>query len=146
MAMSGFHKSLMAATVLLACAALPVFGQGLVQDTLKFNINQPYELRTGNFVLPAGNYVLYQVNSNDPELFALYQGDRAHPPIAWVRTTRMIFAQSRYPEKAKVILEPKNENKTGHPVIEGWMIPGDDGWEIIAVPNHEHPTMLAKAK
>ena len=100
---------------------------------VNYTINVPYALRKANYLLPPGNYILYQINQNDLNLFALYQGDMMHSPIAMVRTTRIIYHAVGYPEETKMLISYNELGPDAHPVLRGWNVPGDDGWEIIGV-------------
>jgi hypothetical protein len=112
-------------------------GQGPLHKQVNYAINVPYALRKADYMLPPGNYVLYQINANDLNLFALYQGDMMHSPIAMVRTTRIDYQATGYPEKTRMLISFDESSADAHPVLRGWNIPGDDGWEIIGVvPTH----------
>lgn len=81
----------LAGVFLIALAAVPVLAQGPLHKRINFSINVPFEMKKANIVLPPGNYVLFQMNSNDPHLFALYRDDLTHSPIAMIRTTRIDY-------------------------------------------------------
>lgn len=95
----------------------------------------------GDYLLPPGQYVLYQINQHAPNLFALYQNDLTHSPVAVIRTTRIEYQGSRYPGKTKMLLDIDEASSDLHPVIQGWNIPGEDGWAIISVVAKEHGVM-----
>ena len=99
-------------------------------DNARHWIGSPFELKKGKTVLPPGNYVLFQVNISDPRLFALYEEDMTHAPIAMIRTTRINYS-ARYPGKTKLLMDTDESWPQKYPVLEGWNIPGDDGWEVI---------------
>lgn len=122
---------MLAAAVLLSAVALPVLGQGPLHKRVDFSIDSPFELKQANAVLPAGNYVLYQLSNNDPALFALYSDDMTNPPIAMIRTTRIDYT-TRWPQHTKLILETDETSPQNYPMLEGWRIPGDDGFEVVA--------------
>ncbi|HEX4950313.1 MAG TPA: hypothetical protein VFZ34_26850 [Blastocatellia bacterium] len=119
-------------TIFLAALALPSFAQPL-QKRIDFSISAPFSLRMGDYVLPSGNYVLRQVLQNDLNLFALYPEDLTNEPIALIRTARIDFQSGSYPDHTKIFIEMDEESSTNHPVIQGWTIPGMDGWEVISV-------------
>ena len=125
------RRFILAAVVLLSAAALPVLGQGPMHKRVDFSIDSPFELKQANVVLPAGNYVLYQLSNNEPALFALYRGDMTHPPIAMIRTTRIDYTL-RWPQHTKLILETDETSPQNYPMLEGFRIPGDDGFEGVA--------------
>lgn len=90
-------------------------------------------MKMGDYLMSPGRYVLYQINQNDLNLFALYRNDMTHSPIAMIRTTRIEYQGSEYPGKTNMILEIDESSSDLNPVIRGWNIPGEDGWEIISV-------------
>ena len=120
--------------------------QGPVQKQVDFDINAPYALRMGNFMLPAGQYVLYQADANNPTLFFLFQGtDMMHSPIAVINTVRIGYPTADYPEHTKMLLRIDESSANSHPVLRGWNIAGEDGWEIVAVvPKHGSPLTRAE--
>lgn len=124
-------KFVLAAIVLIGVTVAPVRAQGPLQKRVNFTINVPFELMKARVVLPPGNYVLYQISTNDPQLFALYQEDMTHPPIAMIRTTRIDYSTGRYPSKTRILMDTDESWPQRYPVLEGWNIPGEDGWEVI---------------
>lgn len=124
-------RFVLVAILLIGVAVAPVLAQGPLQKRVNFTINVPFELMKAHVVLPAGNYVLYQISTNDPQLFALYQEDMTHPPIAMVRTTRIDYSTGRYPSKTRILMDTDESWPQKYPVLEGWNIPGEDGWEVI---------------
>jgi hypothetical protein len=126
--------------LILATTVSSVSAQGPLLKEVYFTINSPFEMGNSNVVLPAGTYILHQVSGNDLNLFALYKDNRMHSPLAMVRTARIDYQGTRYPGKTRMLMNMDEEaTPTGAiPVINGWNIPGDDGWEIITmVANHE---------
>lgn len=119
------------AVLMIGAVAGPVLAQGPLHKRVNFTINVPFELKKGKTVLPPGNYVLFQININDPQLFALYEEDMTHAPIAMIRTTRIGYSGGRYPGKTKLLMDTDESWPQKYPVLEGWNIPGDDGWEVI---------------
>jgi hypothetical protein len=120
--------------MLLTALTAVGLAQGPLQKQVNYDINVPYALRMGKYVLPPGKYVLYQINANNPNLFALYRGDRMRPPIAMIHTVRIDYASRGYPEKTKIFLDIDEErDRRSLPEVQGWTIPGMDGWEIISV-------------
>jgi hypothetical protein len=122
--------------------------QGISHKELYFTVSVPYRLRMGNYLLPAGYYTLKQVSANDLNLFFLYQGDKRHSPIAAVRTVRVDNTVRGYSDDTDMTWKIDEESGTRVvPVISGWEIPGEDGWEIISVvPRGDGRRMLAKAR
>ena len=120
-------------TTILLLTAMSVYGQGPLKQRIDFSINTPFALRMGDYMLPPGNYVLHRVLDNDPNLFSLHPGNLTHEPIAMIRTARIDYAAGRYPEHTKLFVEMDETSPDNHPVLEGWTIPGMDGWEVISV-------------
>jgi hypothetical protein len=140
------RNSLLAIPALIAALITVSFAQGPLNKLINYDINASHALRMGEYVLPPGKYILYQINSNDPNLFALYRNDRMRPPIAMIRTARIDFAARGYPEETKIFLNI-DEERNGYnslPELQGWTIPGMDGWEIISVVESKKG-MLARA-
>jgi hypothetical protein len=132
------------ATVFMVVAAsvMSVSAQGPLHKQVFFTISHPFEMRSSNVVLPAGKYILYQVSKEDLNLFALYKENLMHSPLAMVRTTRIDYSIRRNPNDVMMLVSTDEEANQVLPVINGWAIPGMDGWEIIAmVPNHERISM-----
>jgi hypothetical protein len=135
MKMKGLKNSLLASLLVLTAAISTASAQGPLQKRVNYSISAPHALRMGDYILPAGDYILFQIIQNDGNLFALYQDSMMHSPIAMIRTTRVYYPSDRYPEKTKIVLEIDEEsnNRAGTPVLKGWTIPGLDGYEIISV-------------
>jgi len=131
--MKSFRKSWLAAILMVAATAAMAFAQGPLQKRINYTINVDYAVKMGNYLLPPGQYVLYEITANDPNLFALYREDMTHSPIAMIRTMRIDYSGSRYPGKTKIMLDIDESSSDLHPVIQGWNIPGEDGWQIISV-------------
>lgn len=134
--------TMMAMLVMMGLSA-SVWAQGPLQKRINFSINVPYALRMGDYMLPAGDYVLHQVIQNDTNLFALHPRDLTEEPIAMIRTVRIDFQSGDYPDDTKILLRMDNEGSADSvPVIEGWTIPGMDGWEIIGVVEKKKGTLV----
>jgi hypothetical protein len=125
--------ALAAIFMILAATVTSISAQGPLTKEVYFTINSSFEMGNSNVVLPAGNYILHQVNTNDLNLFALYKESRMHSPIAMVKTTRINYQVTEYPDKTSMLVNLDEENTAAVPVINGWNIAGDDGWEIIAM-------------
>jgi hypothetical protein len=119
-------------TVLFTVLAIPGIAQS-PDKRVNFSINAPFALRMGDYVLPPGNYVMRQVLQNDLNLFALYPENLTNEPVAMIRTTRIDYQGSNYPEDTKIFIEMDEQSPNYYPVIQGWTIPGMDGWEVISV-------------
>jgi hypothetical protein len=119
------------AAVVLSAAA---YAQGPLQQKIHYTINVAHELKLGEYMLPAGRYELYQVNTTDLNLFGLYPENTSHSPLALIRTTRRDFnTTNEPPEHTTIRLEFDESSDAATPVLRGWTVPGEDGWEIIAV-------------
>ena len=134
--------------VVMASLAVPGLAQGPLQKRVEFTINVPYRLRMQNYMLPAGNYTLFQISQRDPSLFALYEGDdMMHSPIAMIQTVRVEYSNMRYPNRTAMHWHLDEIQSTGDPVVTGWDIPGSDGWEIVAVvPSHKGRNLLTRVR
>ena len=128
-------KSAMAVMVLVTAMAFTALAQGPMQKRIDYAINVSHAVKMGDYVLPAGNYVLRQVMQNDLNLFALHPEDLTNEPIAMIRTTRVDFQSSGYPNNTKIVLtiDEERQGRDNLPVLKGWTIPGMDGWEVIGV-------------
>ena len=131
--MNTIRKSALLAVMVFTAIASVAFAQGSMHKRINYTINVSHALRMGDYMLPPGKYVLYQVSENDVNLFALYQDEMTHSPIAMIRTTRIEYHSGQYPGKTKLMLDINETSGDAHPVLQGWNIPGEDGWEIISV-------------
>jgi hypothetical protein len=131
--MNTMRKSALAAILLLTAVASAAFAQGPLHKRINYEINVSHALRMGDYMLPPGRYVLYQVSQNDLNLFALYQDEMTHSPIAMIRTTRIEYHGNEYPGRTSMMLDIDESSADAHPMLRGWNIPGEDGWEIISV-------------
>ncbi len=118
--------------IMVAATVISVSAQGPLHKQVIFTINAPFELHKSGAILPAGKYVLYQVSQNDLNLFALYKENLSHSPLAMVRTARIEYQANDYPDETQMLLRTDEMANENVPVINGWTIPGMDGWEIIA--------------
>jgi hypothetical protein len=131
--MNALKRAAMAMMILLMTAPLlSVSAQGPIIKRVDFMVSGPFQVKNSNVVLPAGKYILLQVFQQHPDVFYLYQNDLMHEPIATVQTTRIDYSPTRYPRKTKMLVDMNEETITEMPVIEGWNIPGYDGWEITS--------------
>ena len=143
--------------ILMLVAALFIAGtvmtstglaQGPIQKQVRFSISVPYRLRMGHYMLPPGNYTLYQISANDLNLFLLYPKGLGHTPIAAIRTVRIDHLHNNsYADNTEIrwrIDEDRRGNEA--PVVTGWEIPGEDGWQIISVvPSSHYRHYMARA-
>jgi hypothetical protein len=131
--MARIRTKAVAALFFVVATATLALAQGSVQERVHYAINVPHEVVMGGYVLPAGKYLLHQANATDLNLFALYRGDDTKTPIALIRTTRKDYQNGEYPQGMAIRLEFDETTTVAHPVLRGWSVPGQDGWEIIAV-------------
>jgi hypothetical protein len=129
---SRLRKNALVVVLICAMASL-TFAQGPLHKKVNYSINVRYSLRMGDYILPPGSYVIYQIWQNDLNLFGLYQKDLAREPIAMIRTSRIEYNTGNYPGKTRLLLNTEETNTETYPVLRGWNIPGEDGWEIISV-------------
>lgn len=131
--MKSLRTNALAAFLLGVIAASMAFAQGPVQKRVNYTISVSHSLRMGDYMLPAGKYVLYQFSQNDTNLFALYQDDMTHSPIAMIRTTRIEYGTGEAPNKTGMRIEVDESSMDSRMMLKGWNIAGMDGWEIISV-------------
>ncbi|HSE98594.1 MAG TPA: hypothetical protein VLD57_10050 [Blastocatellia bacterium] len=127
------RKGALAAILMLVAMSVAALAQGPINKRVNYSINVNYALRMGDYMLPPGKYVLYQINQNDTNLFALYQEDMTQSPVAMIRTVRIEYRGNDYPEDTEMLLTIDEDSVDSHPVLRGWNIPGMDGFEIISV-------------
>jgi hypothetical protein len=128
-------KGALAAVLIMTMTAFTVFASGPVQKRVNFTIDVPFLVETGNDLLAPGDYVLYQISQNSPNLFALYQEDMTNEPVAMIHTARVVYQSGEYPEETEIMLGKDDESECHNDYLRptGWMIPGMDGWEVISV-------------
>lgn len=131
--MNRLRRGAIAAVLMLAAMSTLALAQGPLHKRVNYSINVSHALRMGDYILPAGRYVLYQPNQNDVNLFALYHTDLTRSPIAMIRTTRIEYQANDYPDDTRLLINMDESSSDNHPVLRGWTIPGMDGWEIISV-------------
>lgn len=131
--MKSLRRGALAAIFMMVASLSFAFAQGPLQKKVNYTINVSHALRMGDYMLPPGRYVIHQVSANDLNLFALYQHDMTRSPIAMIRTIRIEYDGPNHPEDTQLILDIDETSSYAHPVLRGWNIPGDDGWEIISV-------------
>jgi len=131
----------MAAMLASLLATSFAFAQGPIYKLVRFDINVPYELRMSNYILPEGHYVIRQMSANDINLFALYKDDMTHPPIAIFRTVRIPYnTMADTPRHTELLI--RDDESGGVPVVRGFTIPGDDGYQIVSVVPRKHSILV----
>jgi hypothetical protein len=145
--MNALKRAAMIMMVLLMMAPLlSVSAQGPIIKRVDFMVSGPFQVKNSNVILPAGKYILLQVFQQHPDVFYLYQNDLMHEPIATVQTTRIDYSSTRYPGKTKMLVDMNNEDAmTAMPVIDGWNIPGYDGWEITSTVMDKNRAAIARS-
>jgi hypothetical protein len=121
-------------TVLLTALVATYAGaQGSLRDRVTYEINVPSAMEIGYYELPAGRYVLYQINAVDPNRFALYRNDLRDTPIALLHPARVEVPEKRQGNGVALSIEFDETDSSATPLLRGWVIPGDGGYEIIRV-------------
>lgn len=133
----------LALVFLMSAAFVTAVGQVPQQEKIHFTVSSSFEIKGANLLLPAGNYVLFQIKPNDRYEFALYHGDMTYSPIAIIRAVRVYYSLGRLPGKAKIVMDHDEEMPQKYPVLEGWNVPGDYGWRVIRV-SQTDDAMLTK--
>ena|ERR1041385_328378 len=100
---------------------------------MNYQISVEHELKMGKYMLPAGTYVLYQIDRVDPSQFYLYKGDMEHSPIAIIHAVTEPMNDVRSPGHAEFALDIDESSPNAAPVLKGWTIPGTGRWEIVSV-------------
>lgn len=131
-------KLSLAVVFLVGSAVVPALAHEPVQARINFSTSAPFELKGTNVVLPAGNYVLFQIDPRDRQLFVLYHEDMTHSPVAMMRTVRIYHDLGALPGKTKMIMDTDEASSQNLAILEGWNVPGDYGWEITTVTPSKH--------
>ena len=138
------RKASLIGVLLVAMVGTSVFAQSAVPRIVHYGINVDYKMRVGDYMLPAGNYVLSQVFQSDPNLYYLHPMNLTHAPIAAIRTARISYnGRIHQPGGTQFLIENDEESSAGTiPVLKGWVLGGEDGFEIISVTPSKHSTMV----
>jgi hypothetical protein len=128
----------LAVIFLIGSAVAPAFAQEPTQTKINFTTSSSFELKGSDVVLPAGNYMLYQVDPRDRQLFALYHESMRHSPVAMIRTVRIQHDLGQLPRKTMMLMDIDGRSSENLAVLEGWNVPGDYGYEVIAVTPSRH--------
>src|SRR5262245_48886370 len=131
------RKCSLALVFLLDTALFSANGQVPQQEKIHFDAHKTCQLKGTNILLPPGHYILFQIKPNDRYQSALYQGDMTHSPVAMSQAVRIYYSLGKLPGKAQMLMEPDESSPQNTPVLEGWNVPGDYGWEVMRVtPKH----------
>ena len=128
----------LAVIILIGSAVVPALAEEPMQTRINFSTSAPFELKGTNAVLPAGDYVLFQIDPRDRQLFALYHEDMTHSPVAMIRTVRVYHDLGMLPGKTRMIMDIDEGSPNNLAVLEGWNVSGDYGWEITTVTPSKH--------
>jgi hypothetical protein len=129
---------LISAVLVLTAGISAAFGQIPTPRVIYFNVNVPYTFTKVHYTLPAGKYILRQMTERRRDLFALYQGDMTHPPIAIVTTAPIYHNGNNFNEPTRMYYGDNEETEDAHPIFQGWSMAGDNGFEIVSiVPSRE---------
>lgn len=140
--MTAIKKSAMIAALLIATAAA-VAAQVPTRTQIHFDINVPYEMEMGGYSLPAGHYILWQ-DSQNPNLFRLYQHDLAREPLAVIYTVRGRHWAARQ-GGTRIALDVDESNSDSLPVVRAFKVPFDDPWEVVSV-KVKHNSLMTRVK
>lgn len=108
-------------------------GQGPRPQRVNVTFDTPYELKVGEYVLPAGQYVLCQINDREANLFSLFPNDPTRSPLATLMTVRAYYPATESPDETRLVLRADESSPMNLPVWQGWKMPGLTGWEIVGV-------------
>jgi hypothetical protein len=136
--MTAIRKSAMIVALLIATAAAAV-AQVPTQTKIRFDINVPYEMEIGGYSLPAGHYVMRK-DSQNPNLFFLFQQDLAREPIAVIYTVRGRYWAARQ-SGTRIALDIDESSSDNMPVLRAFKVPFDDPWEVVSVQVKDHSLM-----
>ena len=128
--MRAIRKSAIIATLLIAMTAAAL-AQSPTRTKIHFEINVPYAMSMGGYNLPPGHYVLYQ-DSQNANLFRLYQQDMTREPVAVIYTVRGRYWADR-PDSTRMKLEVDESSSDLRPVVRGFRVSSDDPWEVVSV-------------
>lgn len=130
-----FAKVSLAAVLFMTMTVFTVFASGPTEKRVSFTIGVPFVVETGADILPPGDYVLYQIDRNNLNLFTLHPEDTTNEPVAVIHTTLIAYPTGEYPKETRIMLGKDEENNHRNDVLRltGWTIPGMDGWEVRAV-------------
>ena len=128
--MKAVRKSAMVAALLMAVTAA-TWAQVPTRTQIYFDINVPYEMQMGGYSLPSGHYILWQ-DSQNPNLFRLYQHDLAREPVAVIYTVRGRY-WTVHSKGTRLALDVDESSSEGLPVVRAFKVPFDDPWEVVSV-------------
>ena len=121
--MTAIRKSAMIVALLIATAAA-AFAQVPTQTKIQFDINVPYEMEIGGYVM--------RKDSQNPNIFFLFQQDLAREPIAVIYTVRGRYWAARQ-SGTRIALDIDESSSDNMPVLRAFKVPFDDPWEVVSV-------------
>jgi len=136
--MTAIRKSAMIAALLIAVTATAL-AQVPTRTKVHFDINVPYAMEMGGYSLPPGHYILLQ-DSQNPNIFRLYQHDQAREPVAVVYTVRGRYYTVRQ-GGTRFALEVDETGSDNLPVVRAFGVPYDDPWQVVSVKVKDHSLM-----
>ena len=136
--MTAIRKSAMIVALVIASAAAAA-AQVPTRTQIYFDINVPYEMEMGGYSLPPGHYVMWQ-DSQNPNLFRLYQHDLAREPIAVIYTVRGRY-WTVHSKGTRIALDVDESSSDNLPVVRAFKVPYDDPWEVVSVKVKDHSLM-----
>jgi hypothetical protein len=143
--MQAVQNRILGAFLMVVMAASLTFAQNQMYKRVHVDVDTPTAILMTDYVLPAGNYVLMQVNPNDYNLFALYEEGEQHKPIALVRTTRVDYGEGITAQETSLDYGTAEAGRMTYRELRGWTIPGEDGWEVISV-DVKNSSMMSRVR
>lgn len=128
--MKAIRKSAVIAALLLATATT-IWAQVPTRTQVYFDINVPYAMEMGGYNLPPGHYILWQ-DSQNANLFRLYQHDLAREPLAVIYTVRGRY-WTEHSKGTRLELEVDESSSESLPVVRAFKVPFDDPWEVVSI-------------
>src|ERR1043165_8301215 len=116
-------RSATIAALLIAVAATTLAQVVPTRTQIYFDINVPYAMEMGGYNLPPGHYVLWQ-DSQNPNLFRLYQHDLAREPLAVIYTVRGRYWTARH-GGTRIALGVDESSSDNLPVVRAFKVPFD---------------------
>jgi len=119
------------AMLISAFPSRPVAAQSLEHEEIDFTISAPFKLRRSSVELPAGNYILKELAPGD---FGLYVENLRRAPVAMISTIP-IYQRTGSPleEGTHILLDRTNPPEGEDPILDGWTVPGGEGWQVLGV-------------
>jgi hypothetical protein len=136
--MTAIRRSAIIAALLITAAATAL-AQVPTRTKIHFEINVPYEMEMAGYSLRAGHYILLQ-DSQNPNMFRLYQHDQAREPVAVIYTVRGRY-YTVHQGGTRFGLDVDESSSDNLPVVRAFTVPYDDPWEVVSVKVKNHSLM-----